>query len=94
MHKGRPMTKVITTTFLVSDVEPATTVLQEVPYKEAVKPYSEQRLRTAASDRWKPAPVTMDNSLLGFRSTQLSPPHTERSWITAPCASHRISSGC
>jgi hypothetical protein len=44
MHKGGLMTKLTTTTFLVSDVEPATTRLQEVPYKEAV----ETLLRTAA----------------------------------------------
>jgi hypothetical protein len=41
------MTKVTTTTFLVSDVEPVTTTLQEVPYKEAV----ENLLRTAAPSR-------------------------------------------
>jgi hypothetical protein len=41
------MTKVTTTTFLVSDVEPATTPLEEVPYKEAV----ENLLKTAAPSR-------------------------------------------
>ena len=41
------MTKVTTTTFLVSDVEPATTPFPEVPYKEAV----EALLETAAPER-------------------------------------------
>ncbi len=41
------MNKVTSTTFLVSDVEPATTPLLEVPYKEAL----EALLRTAATTR-------------------------------------------
>jgi hypothetical protein len=41
------MTRVTTTTFLVSDVRPATTLLPEVPYKEAV----ESLLKSAASNR-------------------------------------------
>jgi hypothetical protein len=41
------MTRVTTTTFLVSDARPATTLLPEVPYKEAV----ESLLKTAASNR-------------------------------------------
>jgi hypothetical protein len=35
--EGAPMSKVLTTTFLVSDVSPATMPLEEVPYKEAVE---------------------------------------------------------
>ncbi len=41
------MSKLATTTFLVSDVEPATTALEEVPYKEAV----ETLLKTAVPSR-------------------------------------------
>jgi hypothetical protein len=41
------MTKVTTTTFLVSDAEPATTFLEEVPYRQAV----ESLLKTAARTR-------------------------------------------
>jgi hypothetical protein len=47
MGKEAAMTRVTTTTFLVSDVEPATTFLEEVPYKEGV----ETLLRTAAPNR-------------------------------------------
>jgi hypothetical protein len=47
MDKEATMNKVTTTSFLVSDVEPATAPLEEVPYKEAVDAF----LRTSVSSR-------------------------------------------
>jgi hypothetical protein len=36
MDKEAAVARVTTTTFLVSDAQPATTFLEEVPYKQAV----------------------------------------------------------
>jgi hypothetical protein len=47
MDEEAAMSKVTTSTFLVCDVEPATTLLEEVPYKAAV----ETLLKTAAPNR-------------------------------------------